>query len=84
MQSSPCNLSARTPCVAETATDMVLTNGHPRAAGVANWCRFDLACTDSAARAANLIAESKQRARPVPLLLQTGADSLGRNAISTP
>ena len=63
---------------------MVLTNGHPRAADVANWCRLDLARTDGAASAANLIAESKQRARPImPLLLQTGAGLLGRNTIST-
>ena len=52
--------------------------------GAANWCRLDLACIDSAASAANLTAESKQRARPVPSLLQTGAGSLRRNAVSTP
>ena len=84
MQSLACGLPARTPYVAETATGVVLTNGYPRAAGAANWCRLDLACTDSAASAANLIAESNQCARSMPLLLQTGAGSLGRNAISTP
>ena len=70
--------------VAEIVTGVVLTNGHPRAAGAVNWCRLDLACTDRAASAANLIVESKQCARPMPLLLQTGGGSLGRNATSTP
>ena len=61
-------------CLDDDASSRSMTNaGVDVAAGPVNWCRLDLACIGSAASTANLIAESNQRARPMPLLLQTDA-----------